>query len=110
MTTNQSPSGQAADRCVWIELTGPLQRAVGEDEVRLDWPGEASLGELLKSLLSSHPDARDLLGDAQSLELPDAAVPAGLLVIRGAIVLPPTLDTPIAPGDRLTLMPLISGG
>jgi molybdopterin converting factor small subunit len=24
--------------------------------------------------------------------------------------LPPTLDTPIAPGDRLTLMPLISGG
>lgn len=110
MTMNPSPSGEAADPSVWIELTGPLQRAVGEDEVRLDWPNEASLGELLKSLLSSHPEAADLLGDPQTLELPDAAVPSGLLVIRGAIVLPPTLETPIAPGDRLTLMPLISGG
>ena len=110
MTMNQPAAGQAADRCVWIELTGPLQRAVGEDEVRLDWPSEDSLGEVLKALLSSHPEAGDLLGDARSLELPDAGVPPGLLVIRGAIVLPPTLDTLIAPGDRLTLMPLISGG
>ena len=93
-----------------LELTGPLERAVGRDEVTIPWTGNGRLGDLLLRFCHDYPAAGEWLDGDGGLGRPDAAFPAGFLVIRDSAALPAKLDTPVVAGDRLTLMPLISGG
>lgn len=95
---------------VTIELTGPLERAVGQERLQIDWPHAAPLGQLLLRISDDFPSAADLLGDRSRLEPADGDCPPGVLVIRDGEAIPPRLETVIEPGQRLTLMPMISGG
>jgi molybdopterin converting factor small subunit len=95
---------------ITLELTGPLERAVGRDEVVIAWSGDGRLGDLLRQFCRDYPAAAELLGGDAHWSSPDAAYPAGMLVIRDSAALAPKMETAIAAGDRLTLMPLISGG
>lgn len=99
-----------SDREIIVELTGPLERAVGRTEVPVHCPGELRLGAILARLVEQHPETSPLLGDAAGFMRPDGEFPPGILVIRDSQTIPARLETPVAAGDRLTLMPLISGG
>lgn len=99
-----------ANASIILELTGPLQRAVGHDEIAIAWSGEGRLGDLLHRFCRDYPAAAELLGGDAHWASADAAFPAGMLVVRDSAALAPKMETPIAAGDRLTLMPLISGG
>lgn len=93
-----------------LELTGPLERAVGQEEVAIPWSGEGRLGDLLKQFCEAHPAASEWLDADGGLTRPDAEFPAGFLVIRDSAALSASLETSVTAGERLTLMPLISGG
>lgn len=99
-----------ANASIILELTGPLERAVGQDEVAIAWSGEGRLGDLLRQFCRAYPTAAELLGGDAHWAGDDAEYPAGILVIRDSAALAPKMETAIAAGDRLTLMPLISGG
>ena len=96
--------------CVTIELTGPLERIVGRREVAVPSDAEDSLGRVMAELVRHHPDTAAYLADPQELGRNDGGFPAGFLVIRDGQAIPPRLETPVAAGQRLTLMPMISGG
>lgn len=99
-----------SDREIILELTGPLERAAGRAEVALRCNGEQRLGVVLASLAALHPETAHLLGDVDRFSTATGELPPGILVIRDSQTIPARLETPIAAGDRLTLMPLISGG
>ena len=95
---------------VTIELTGPLERIAGRREVAVPAAAEASLGRVIAELVRRHPDTAAYLADPEELERNEGGFPAGFLVIRDGQAIPPRLETPVAAGQRLTLMPMISGG
>ncbi len=92
-----------------LELTGPIERIVGQSVVELESP-TGTLGGLLAGLVQEHAETSSYLGDAETLGQMDGRLPPGLLVIRGGEVLPGSLATPVVPGETLKLMPMISGG
>ncbi len=98
------------DSEVILELTGPLERAVGAAEVTVPLESPPCLGRVISRLVRDHPAAGHYLGDIERFAAAEGDFPAGLLVIREGIALAARLETSVTPGERLTLMPLISGG
>ncbi len=96
--------------CVTLELTGPLERLVGQGVVDLPLSDGGRLGEVLATLVDRYPQAEGQLAVADQLRLAEGPLPAGFLVIRDTVALAARLETPVTPGDRLTLLSLISGG
>jgi molybdopterin converting factor small subunit len=94
---------------VTLELTGPLERLVGDGVVQLSTCG-GRLGELLAALVEHCPDAQQHLSTATELRQGDGPLPPGFLVIRDGTTIPARLETRVNPGDRLTLLSIISGG
>lgn len=94
---------------VTLELTGPLERLVGEGVVQLP-VSQRQLGEVLAALVEQCPETQEHLGSAAELRHCDGPLPPGFLVIRDGTTVPARLETPIDPGERLTLLSIISGG
>lgn len=99
-----------SDSRVTLELTGPLQRAVGCGEVVIHLNGEHRLGQLVGRLVQEYPAAADIIAGESFFEQSEGNLPPGLLVIRDGVAIAAKLDTEIVAGQRLTLMPMISGG
>jgi len=95
---------------VTLELTGPLERAVGRGEVVIYLNGENRLGQLVGRLVQEYPAAADIIADESFFQKCEGNLPPGLLVIRDGVAIAAKLDTEIVAGQRLTLMPMISGG
>lgn len=95
---------------ITLELTGPLARVVGQSEVSLPCEPDDRLGAVLVRLVSTFPAAEGILGSRTSLETAAGKLPPGLLVVRNAATVPSQLETPVAAGERITLLPMISGG
>ena len=93
-----------------LELTGPLARVVGSSEIQIPAVQDDRLGRVIARLVREHPDAAPFLAEASFLEQGEGTFPPGILVIREGAAIAARLDTPVAPGERLTLMPMISGG
>lgn len=100
--TSQSP--------VTLELTGPLQRLVGDALVELSVGPASNLGVLLAALVDRFPAAADHLAPAGELRCGEGAMPVGFLLIRDGAAVPASLTTPVTAGERLTLLSVISGG
>lgn len=94
---------------VLLELTGPLQRLVGQGEVQLSASG-GRLGELLAALVEHCPEAQEHLTSAAELRQASGPLPPGFLVVRDGTTVPARLETPVHPGEKLTLLSIISGG
>jgi sulfur carrier protein ThiS len=109
MTSRPSGSTTSA-RCLTLELTGPLERLVGTPVLELPVDSSSRLGAVLASLVDQHPDAAAHLSSSDSLRCSDGPLPPGFLVIRDGVAVPARLETPVRPGDRLTLLSFISGG
>jgi len=99
-----------SDSLVTLELTGPLERAVGCGEVVICLNGEKRLGQLFCRLVREYPAAADVIADEAFFEQTVGNLPAGLLVIQNGVAIAAKLDTEVVAGQRLTLMPMISGG
>lgn len=100
--TSQSP--------VTLELTGPLQRLVGDAPVELGVGPASNVGELLAALVDRFPAAAEHLATAEQLRRGEGTMPAGFLLIRGGAAVAASLTTPVTAGERLTLLSVISGG
>jgi molybdopterin converting factor small subunit len=98
-----------ADSCT-IELTGPLEVALGRRSVVVACPAAGTIGSLLASLVAEHPGAARFLGEAARLAEATGPLPTAMLVVRDGAALPASLEVAVRPGDRLTLLPMISGG
>jgi len=98
------------DKLIILELTGPLERAVGVTEVPLTCAEAETLGRILARLVEKHPAASRFVGEVDGLTSAAGGMPRGLLVVRDSVTLPPSLETAVAAGERLTLMPMLSGG
>jgi len=98
-----------ADVCT-IELAGPLETTLGRRFVDVPRPASGTVGGLLARLVVEHPEAGRFLGDAARLAEATGPLPAAVLVIRDGAALPASLEVAVRPGDRLTLLPMISGG
>lgn len=99
----------ASPDTVTLELTGPLERLVGDGLVQLSI-STGRLGDVLAALVEQHPQAQEHLGAIAELRDADGPLPPGFLVIREGVTVAARLDTPVEPGDRLTLLSIISGG
>jgi molybdopterin converting factor small subunit len=99
-----------SDSRVTLELTGPLERAVGCGEVVIPISPRCRLGEVFERLVRDYPAAAAVIADESFFQQSEGSLPPGLLVIRDGVAIAATLDTEIADGQRLTLMPMISGG
>jgi molybdopterin converting factor small subunit len=95
---------------VTLELTGPLERAVGSGEVVIEIDGNCRLGNVVQRLVQDYPAAGAVIANEAFFGRADGLFPPGLLVIRDGTAIVAKLDTEIADGQRLTLMPMISGG
>lgn len=95
---------------VTLELTGPLERVVGCGEVTIPAEAEDRLGRVVGGLVRRYPDAATLLAKASFFDHREGSFPPGFLVIRDGAAIAARLETPVAAGERLTLMPMISGG
>jgi molybdopterin converting factor small subunit len=93
-----------------LELTGPLERAAGCSEVRILSESAQTLSSVLMCLLTDYPQTKNVLGESSRYIVTEGELPPGLLVIRDSVALQARLETRVEPGDRLTLMPMISGG
>lgn len=93
-----------------LELTGPLERVVGHSELTVPAAHDDRLGQVIGRLVRQHPDAASLLADSEYFEQSEGSFPPGFLVIRDGAAIEARLETPVAAGQRLTLMPMISGG
>lgn len=97
------------DSCT-IDVTGPLEVALGRRSVEVACPAVGTLGGLLARLVAEHPGAARILGDAARLAEATGPLPTAVLVVRDGAALPAALEVEVRPGDRLTLLPMISGG
>lgn len=97
-------------REIILELTGPLQNAAGCASVSVSCDGHSTLGMVLLDFIHACPSAAKVLGDPERYRPETGVLPPGLLVIRNAVAIPSRLETTVVGGDRLTLMPMISGG
>jgi molybdopterin converting factor small subunit len=61
-------------------------------------------------LLNQYPAAKNVLGDSSRYTATEGDLPPGLLVVCDSVSLKARLETAVEAGDRLTLMPMISGG
>lgn len=93
-----------------LELTGPLERAVGHSELTVSAAPNDRLGQVIGRLVRKHPDAASLLAEPTYFDQNEGSFPPGFLVIRDGAAIDARLETPVAAGQRLTLMPMISGG
>jgi sulfur carrier protein ThiS len=93
---------------VHLEFSGPLQRAMQTSELTVQGSGTCTISTVLAALLHSQPAAAASLGIAP--ETVASALPPGLLVLQNRVLLPLRPETIVQPGERLTLMPMISGG
>lgn len=93
-----------------LELTGPLERAVGAGEVAILAEPDDRLGRVVGQLVRKFPDAAQFLADEAFFQQSEGKFPPGFLVVRDGATIAPRLETPVAAGDRLILMPIISGG
>lgn len=99
-----------SDSRVILELTGPLERAVGCGEVAIPISDACRLGQVLARLVQDYPAAAAVITDEAFAAQSDGNLPPGLLVIRDGVAIAAKLNTEITAGQRLTLMPMISGG
>lgn len=106
------PAGDGATltTSVTLELTGPLERVVGASEVTIPAEADDRLGRVVGRLVQKYPDAAQYLADETFFQQSEGKFPPGFLVIRDGATIAARLETPVAAGDRLTLMPIISGG
>ena len=95
---------------ITLELTGLLARAGSRNEVRFPAEGSLQIGDVLAQLVREFPVTAEILGSETRLTAEDGNLPSGLMIIRDGSVLPFRLETMVSPGDRLMVMPLISGG
>lgn len=95
---------------ILIELTGPLERAAGCAQVRIPCESSRTLGAVFAWLLNEYPATKNVLGDSNRYTQTEGDLPPGLLVISDSVVMKARLETAVKAGDRLTLMPMISGG
>lgn len=95
---------------ILIELTGPLERAAGCSQVAIPCESSRTLGALFAWLLNEYPATKNVLGDSRRYTATEGELPPGLLVICDSVTLKARLETTVKAGDRLTLMPMISGG
>lgn len=95
---------------ILIELTGPLERAAGRSQVAIPCEASQTLGAVLAWLLNQYPATKNVLGESSRYAAPEGDLPPGLLVICDSVTLKARLETVVKAGDRLTLMPMISGG
>lgn len=95
---------------ILIELTGPLERAAGCSQVAIPYESSQTLGAVFARLLNEYPATKNALGDPGRYTATAGDLPPGLLVICDSVVLKARLETTVKAGDRLTLMPMISGG
>jgi len=93
-----------------LVLTGPLHKATGLQEVALPCRETCSLGEVLGQFLRQYPAAVSVCGLTNLSDSPLDRIPPGLLVLRDNALLPLIPSTEIGSSQRLTLMPMISGG
>lgn len=99
-----------SDSRVTLELTGPLERAVGCGEVVIQISDGWRLGQVVGRLVQEYPAAAAVIADESFFTQSEGNLPPGLLVIRDGVAIAAKLDTEVADGQRLTLMPMISGG
>lgn len=99
-----------SEHCLTLELTGPLERLIGIGVVELPVAAGDSLGDVLAALVDRYPGAAAHLAAAAELRRGDGALPPGFLVVRDGAAVAARLDWSVTPGDRLTLLSLISGG
>ena len=93
-----------------LELTGPLQNAAGLRSISVPCHGLCNVGTVLTHLLQACPAAAKVLGDIERYRPQSGALPPGLLIVRDSAAIPSRLETTVASGERLTLLPMISGG
>lgn len=98
----------ADERPIILELTGPLERVLGRATVTLDCPQEQPATRVFRQLLREYPELEPYLGRDDGSEC--FPWPRGLLLVRDSQMLPPSPATRVHPGDRLTLVQMISGG
>jgi sulfur carrier protein ThiS len=99
----------SADSCT-IEFTGPLEVALGRRSMDVACPAPVTIGGLLARLVAEHPEAGRFLGDGTRLAEATGPLPTAVLVIRDGAALPASLAVEVRPGERLTLLTMISGG
>jgi MoaD family protein len=91
---------------VVVTLPGPLRSlAGGASRVTLEAPG-ASVGELLAALFARHPALRDRIVTERGEVRPHVNIFVGDESIRFS----GGLDTPLADGAVVSILPAVSGG
>lgn len=100
----------SSQACLTLELTGPLERLVGAEVIELPVEAETRLGDILAALVDRYPEAAGHLSTAGELRRDEGPLPPGFLVVRDGAAVAARLETPVASGDRLTLLSFISGG
>jgi hypothetical protein len=95
---------------ITLELTGALERVIGRSHVTLHCSQEQPATELFRRLLHEYPALKLYLGRHDGDDSERFSWPRGFLLVRDSQMLPSSPDTIVYPGDRLTLIQMISGG
>jgi molybdopterin converting factor small subunit len=91
---------------VVFELAGPLrQHAGGADAVEVEVPDGASVTDALDALARAHPAVERRVRDDEGRVRPHVNLFAGGDLVRGA-----EDTTALRQGERLVLLPAVSGG
>jgi sulfur-carrier protein len=91
---------------VVFELAGPLrQHAGGAGAVEVDVPEGASVTDALDALAKAHPGVERRIRDDEGLLRRHVNLFAGDDLVRGA-----EHTTALCPGQRLVVLPAVSGG
>ncbi len=95
---------------ITVELTGQLQHHLQHEQLTLDCSQTPTLAGVLGALAIAAPASIGILGEAITAPQELTALPPGLLIMRQQAMLPRDPQTAVSDGDRLTLIPMISGG